>query len=404
MLPVGLTHNDITAMLIDSVDSIEALVAYIGEDERRVRRAAISLLANCAALSKTPLSAQSAGACLDLLTHTDWGVRCCALEALALHPASALTPHDRRFVSLLDHKDWGVRHIGVEAIELLEVESGLLPICYDLLMRLPSLSWELRRRLCARLCQLPEGALSAVNAEAVSALPDGMETILAQQLTRPVSPLSPLPPPPPPASSLIAWLCNLSGARVSDTGTSDGVPTDAKHRRSSSDGSGGRYATHSTASESRSDGSAASTAASPAARTAAASSLGGKLVAAETVEASVNASTRPSPVISRRAVGNGGVASSGPTLRHSEPNLVSVLMGESQPTMRRAGSAGSFREPNGAQHGGSAGSFREPNGAQHGAYLESPPIQIPPRLAVPNGDGAHGSRGLTAHQLGGSWS
>ena len=43
---VGLTHNDITAMLIDSVDSIEALVAYIGEDERRVRRAAISLLAN----------------------------------------------------------------------------------------------------------------------------------------------------------------------------------------------------------------------------------------------------------------------------------------------------------------------------------------------------------------------
>jgi hypothetical protein len=94
-------------------------------------------------------------------------------------------------------------------------------------------------------------------------------------------------------------------------------------------------------------------------------------------------------VISRRAVGNGGVASSGPTLRHSEPNLVSVLMGESQPTMRRAGSAGSFREP---------------NGAQHGAYLESPPIQIPPRLAVPNGDGAHGSRGLTAHQLGGSWS
>jgi hypothetical protein len=130
-------------------------------------------------------------------------------------------------------------------------------------------------------------------------------------------------------------------------------------------------------------------------------------------------------VISRRAVGNGGVASSGPTLRHSEPNLVSVLMGESQPTMRRAGSAGSFREPNGAQHGGSAGSFREPNGAQHGAYLESPPIQIPPRLAdgaqhgaylesppiqipprlaVPNGDGAHGSRGLTAHQLGGSWS
>lgn len=387
MLPVGLTHNDITAMLIDSVDSIEALVAYIGEDERRVRRAAISLLANCAALSKTPLSAQSAGACLDLLTHTDWGVRCCALEALALHPASALTPHDRRFVSLLDHKDWGVRHIGVEAIELLEVESGLLPICYDLLMRLPSLSWELRRRLCARLCQLPEGALSAVNAEAVSALPDGMETILAQQLTRPVSPLSPLPPPPPPASSLIAWLCNLSGARVSDTGTSDGVPTDAKHRRSSSDG--GRYATHSTASESRSDGSAASTAASTAARTAAASSLGGKLVAAETVEASVNASTRPSPVISRRAVGNGGVASSGPTLRHSEPNLVSVLMGESQPTMRRAGSAGSFREP---------------NGAQHGAYLESPPIQIPPRLAVPNGDGAHGSRGLTAHQLGGSWS
>jgi hypothetical protein len=389
MLPVGLTHNDITAMLIDSVDSIEALVAYIGEDERRVRRAAISLLANCAALSKTPLSAQSAGACLDLLTHTDWGVRCCALEALALHPASALTPHDRRFVSLLDHKDWGVRHIGVEAIELLEVESGLLPICYDLLMRLPSLSWELRRRLCARLCQLPEGALSAVNAEAVSALPDGMETALAQQLTRPVSPLSPLPPPPPPASSLIAWLCNLSGARVSDTGTSDGVPTDAKHRRSSIDGSGGRYATHSTASESRSDGSAASTAASTAARTAAASSLGGKLVAAETVEASVNASTRPSPVISRRAVGNGGVASSGPTLRHSEPNLVSVLMGESQPTMRRAGSAGSFREP---------------NGAQHGAYLESPPIQIPPRLAVPNGDGAHDSRGLTAHQLGGSWS
>ena len=391
MLPVGLTHNDITAMLIDSVDSIEALVAYIGEDERRVRRAAISLLANCAALSKTPLSAQSAGACLDLLTHTDWGVRCCALEALALHPASALTPHDRRFVSLLDHKDWGVRHIGVEAIELLEVESGLLPICYDLLMRLPSLSWELRRRLCARLCQLPEGALSAVNAEAVSALPDGMETILAQQLTRPVSPLSPLPPPPPPASSLIAWLCNLSGARVSDSGTSDGVPSDAKHRRSISDG--GRYATHSTASESRSDGSAASTAASTvartAARTAAASSLGGKLVAAETVEASVNASTRPSPVISRRAVGNGGVASSGPTLRHSEPNLVSVLMGESQPTMRRAGSAGSFREP---------------NGAQHGAYLESPPIQIPPRLAVPNGDGAHGSRGLTAHQLGGSWS
>ena len=383
-MPVGTTHNDITAMLMDSVDSIEALIAYIGEDERRVRRAAISLLANCAALSKTPLSAQSAGACLDLLTHTDWGVRCCALEALALHPASALTPHDRRFVSLLDHKDWGVRHIGVEAIELLEVESGLLPICYDLLMRLPSLSWELRRRLCARLCQLPEGALSAVNAEAVSALPDGVETILAQQLTRPVSLLSPLPPPPPPASSLIAWLCNLSGARVSDTGTSDGVPTptDAKHRRSSSDG--GRYAANSTASESRSDGSAASTAASTAA-----SSLGGKLVAAETVEASVNASTRPSPVISRRAVGNGGVASSGPTLRHSEPNLVSVLMGESQPTMRRADSADSFREP---------------NGAQHGAYLESPPIQIPPRLAVPNGDGAHGSRGLTAHQLGGSWS
>ena len=387
-MPVGTTHNDITAMLMDSVDSIEALIAYIGEDERRVRRAAISLLANCAALSKTPLSAQSAGACVDLLTHTDWGVRCCALEALALHPASALAPHDRRFVSLLEHKDWGVRHIGVEAIELLEVESGLLPICYDLLIRLPSLSWELRRRLCARLCQLPEGALSTVNAEAVSALPDSVQTILAQQLMRPVSPESPLPPPPPPASSLIAWFCNLSGARVSDTGTSDGVPSDAKHRRSSSDG--GRYRTHSTASESRSDGSAASTAASTAA-----SSPGGKLFAAETVETHVrangNASTRPSPVISRRAVGSGGVASSGLPLRHSEPNLVSILMGESQPTMmmRRAGSADSFREP---------------NGAQHGAYLESPPIQIPPRLAAPNGDGARGSRGGVAHQLGGSWS
>lgn len=167
---------------VGSFTAPSELIELIGHRDRRVRRAAITHLSNLS-LGTLPLSSDSADQLIALLSCPDWGVRCSALEALALHPASVIAPHAIRFVELLDHNDWGVRHVGLEAIELLE-HASLEPMGPQLLARLPTLSWELRHRLCDCLVQLAPGSLSAAPAEVCAALPDELAAALEPQTAR----------------------------------------------------------------------------------------------------------------------------------------------------------------------------------------------------------------------------
>ena len=122
---------------------VACCIDSIVHSERRVRRAAVSLLQS---FPKNVLDESSASRIVGFLedAHHEWGVRSSCLAILAAHPSHALAVNGPRFAAMLCHAEWRFRAVGLEALNLLD-DDAIRPLCATLITALPGLEWDLQQ-------------------------------------------------------------------------------------------------------------------------------------------------------------------------------------------------------------------------------------------------------------------